>query len=54
MKIKKLIEILKKCNEDSTITFYYLKHNDLYNCKYETIIQDNSKRVEFTIQDSNE
>jgi hypothetical protein len=54
MKVKDLINALKKCNQNSKMIFYYLKDNDLINCNYETLLNVEKNRVELTIQDLND
>jgi hypothetical protein len=50
MTIKDLIELLKKCNPNKKITFYYLKKDNLESCKFETLIQTPDNGVELTIE----
>ena len=54
MKVRDLIKILEKCNEDKKITFYYLKKDNLKSCKHETLIETIDNGVEFTIQNHRE
>ena len=57
MKVKELIKKLKKCNQNSSMIFYYLKDANLNNCEYETLFEfDEDNRVELTIklENSNE
>ena len=63
MKVKDLIKKLKKCDQNSSMIFYYLKDANLNNCEYETLFDfdeggenDGQGRVELTIklENSNE
>ena len=63
MKVKDLIKKLKKCDQNSSMIFYYLKDANLSNCEYETLFDfdeggenDGQGRVELTIklENSNE
>jgi len=63
MKVKELIKKLKKCDQNSSIIFYYLKDENLNNCEYETLLEfdeggenDGQGSVELTIklENSNE
>jgi hypothetical protein len=49
MKVKDLINALKKCNQNSNVIFYYLNDYDLINCQYETLLDVEDNRVELTI-----
>ena len=51
MKVKDIVKALKKCNQESKLVFYYLKNDDLINCKYETLLEVDNNRVELTIQE---
>jgi hypothetical protein len=51
MKVKELIKTLKKLEPSDEIVFYHLKHSELTNCVYETILDVEEGYIEFTIQD---
>ena len=53
MKVKNLIERLKRFNQNKELRFYFLKDNNLNGCVYETIIEVD-EQVELTIQDEAE
>ena len=38
MKVKELINILKKVEQNKEIVFYHLKNNDLQSCEYESFL----------------
>ena len=48
MKVKKLIEVLKTCNQSDKVKFYFLENNILHGCNYETILNVDNQ-VEITI-----
>ena len=51
MQVKNLIETLQKLKPNDEIIFYHLKHHELTNCVYETILDVDEGYIEFTIQD---
>ena len=55
MKVKELIKTLQKFEPSDEIVFYHLKHYELTQCVYETILDihetGGESFVEFTIQD---
>ena len=51
MQVKNLIETLQKLDPSDEIIFYHLKHHELTNCVYETILDVDEGYIEFTIQD---
>tara|TARA_B100000287_G_scaffold76329_1_gene68353 strand:- start:1474 stop:1659 length:186 start_codon:yes stop_codon:yes gene_type:complete len=51
MQVKNLIETLQKLEPNDEIIFYHLKHHELTNCVYETILDVDEGYIEFTIQD---
>ena len=52
MKVKELINILKKVEQNKEIVFYHLKNNDLQSCEYESFLDVDDDFVELTFQDN--
>ncbi len=52
MKVKELINILKKVEQNKEIVFYHLKNNDLQSCEYESFLDVDKDFVELTFQDN--
>jgi len=52
MKVKELINILKKVKQNKEIVFYHLKNNDLQSCEYESFLDVDDDFVELTFQDN--
>jgi hypothetical protein len=52
MKVRELINILKKVEQNKEIVFYHLKNNDLQSCEYESFLDVDDDFVELTFQDN--
>jgi len=52
MKVKELINTLKKVEQNKEIFFYHLKNNDLQSCEYESFLDVEDDFVELTFQDN--